>query len=148
MFRPVYADGSYGYYPAFSSQVTNSADLLANGGAFKTTATRINTDFVLEQNLDFITKGLNFRGMISWDNQFREQGRGVSDLYNGPQYKWIDPATGAVTKKNPTETTSQFDYLPVQSGRLRQVAFPTVTLSVTSTISSSSTGTASLAFTM
>lgn len=112
VFRPVYADGSYGYYPAFSSQVTNSADLLANGGAFKTTATRINTDFVLEQNLDFITKGLNFRGMISWDNQFREQGRGVSDLFNGPQYKWIDPATGAVTKKNPTETTSQFDYLP------------------------------------
>lgn len=112
VFRPVYADGSYGYYPAFSSQVVNSADLLANGGAFKTTATRINTDFVLEQNLDFITKGLNFRGMISWDNQFREQGRGVSDLYNGPQYKWIDPATGAVTKKNPTETTSQFDYLP------------------------------------
>ena len=112
VFRPVYADGSYGYYPAFSAQVTNSADLLANGGAFKTTATRINTDFVLEQNLDFITKGLNFRGMISWDNQFREQGRGVSDLYNGPQYKWIDPATGAVTKKNPTETTSQFDYLP------------------------------------
>ena len=112
VFRPVYADGSYGYYPAFSSQGTNSADLLANGGAFKTTATRINTDFVLEQNLDFITKGLNFRGMISWDNQFREQGRGVSDLYNGPQYKWIDPATGAVTKKNPTETTSQFDYLP------------------------------------
>lgn len=112
VFRPVYADGSYGYYPAFSSQVTNSADLLANGGAFKTTATRINTDFVLEQNLDFITKGLNFRGMISWDNQFREQGRGVSDSYNGPQYKWIDPATGAVTKKNPTETTSQFDYLP------------------------------------
>lgn len=112
VFRPVYADGSYGYYPAFSSQVANSADLLANGGAFKTTATRINTDFVLEQNLDFITKGLNFRGMISWDNQFREQGRGVSDLNNGPQYKWIDPATGAVTKKNPTETTSQFDYLP------------------------------------
>lgn len=112
VFRPVYADGSYGYYPAFSSQVANSADLLANGGAFKTTATRINTDFVLEQNLDFITKGLNFRGMISWDNQFREQGRGVSDLYNGPQYKWIDPATGAVTNKNPTETTSQFDYLP------------------------------------
>lgn len=112
VFRPVYADGSYGYYPAFSSQVANSADLLANGGAFKTTATRINTDFVLEQNLDFITKGLNFRGMISWDNQFREQGRGVSDLYNGPQYKWIDPATGAVTKKNPTETKSQFDYLP------------------------------------
>lgn len=112
VFRPVYADGSYGYYPAFSSQVTNSADLLANGGAFKTTATRINTDFVLEQNLDFITKGLNFRGMISWDNQFREQGRGVFDLNNGPQYKWIDPATGAVTKKNPTETTSQFDYLP------------------------------------
>lgn len=112
VFRPVYADGSYGYYPAFSSQVANSADLLANGGAFKTTATRINTDFVLEQNLDFITKGLNFRGMISWDNQFREQGRGVSDLYNGPQYKWIDPATGAVSKKNPTETISQFDYLP------------------------------------
>jgi TonB-linked SusC/RagA family outer membrane protein len=109
---PIYSDGSYGYYPAFSSQVTNSYDLLMNGGAFKTTQTRINTDFVLEQNLDFITKGLNFRGMISWDNNFTESQRGVNDLYNNPQYKWVDPETGAVSLKSPIDNYTNFDYAP------------------------------------
>ena len=94
VFLPVYSDGSYGYYPQFKSQVANSAELLAMGGAFKTTHTSVNTDFVLEQNLDFITKGLNLRGMISWDNRFVESKRGVNDLYHAPQHKWIDPATG------------------------------------------------------
>lgn len=94
VFLPVYSDGSFGYYPQFKSQVANSAELLAMGGAFKTTHTSVNTDFVLEQNLDFITKGLNLRGMISWDNRFVESKRGVNDLYHAPQHKWIDPATG------------------------------------------------------
>lgn len=111
-FVPVYSDGSWGYFPQFKSQVANSAEQLAFGGAFKTTQTRINTDFVLEQNLDFITKGLNFRGMISWDNYFVEASRGVNDLYNTPLHKWIDPATGNVQTDTPQDNTTQFDYAP------------------------------------
>lgn len=115
VFRPVYSDGSFGYYPAFKSQIANSAQILAMGGAFKSTATRVNTDFVLEQNLDFITKGLNLRGMISWDNYFIEGQRGVNDLYHDPQNKWIDPATGAEQTSQPTDKVTGFDYYPGSS---------------------------------
>ncbi len=112
VFRPIYSDGSFGYYPAFKSQVANSAEQLAMGGAFKTTQTRINTDFVLEQDLGFITKGLNFRGMIAWDNRFVEAGRGVSDLYNSPQHKWIDPETGIAQTETNWDKVTMFDYIP------------------------------------
>ncbi len=47
-----------------------------------------------------ITKGLSFRGSYSLDNTFRETQRGINDLYNGPQRKWIDPETGAVVLEN------------------------------------------------
>ena len=112
VFMPVYSDGSYGYYPAFKSQVANSLEQLAMGGAFKTTTTTITTDFVLNQDLKFITPGLNFQGMISWDNRFREVGRGVNDLYNAPQHKWIDPETGMVQTENPWDNLTKFDYMP------------------------------------
>lgn len=112
VFRPIYSDGSFGYYPAFKSQVANSAEILATGGAFKTTHTSINTDFVLNQDLKFITEGLNFQAMISWDNRFVEAGRGVSDLYNSPQHKWIDPATGIAQTETSWDKTTMFDYIP------------------------------------
>lgn len=108
-FMPKYADGSWGYLPG-STNVSNAAVSIALGGTQYITTTRITTDFVLEQNLDFITKGLNFRGMIAWDNNFREGGRGINDLYNDPQYKWIDPQTGSVNYKSPYEAYDRFDY--------------------------------------
>lgn len=108
-FMPKYADGSWGYLPG-STNVSNAAVSIALGGTQYITTTRITTDFVLEQNLDFITKGLNFRCMIAWDNNFREGGRGINDLYNDPQYKWIDPQTGAVNYKSAYEAYDRFDY--------------------------------------
>jgi TonB-linked SusC/RagA family outer membrane protein len=48
--------------------------------------------------------------MISWDNQFVESGRGVSDMYNDPVVKWIDPDTGKVTYKTPLTPYHNFDY--------------------------------------
>ena len=108
-FLPQYSDGSWGYLPG-STNVSNSAQTSSIGGVQEITTTRINTDFVLEQKLDFITKGLSFRGMISWDNVFREDRRGIADLYNDPQLKWIDPETGAVNYKQPYEGYDRFDY--------------------------------------
>ena len=93
VFLPVYSDGSWGYYPSISN-VTNSAMNLSIGGLYETTTNRINTDFTLEQDLKFITPGLSLRGVISWDNQFVESGRGISDMYNYAQQKWVDPNTG------------------------------------------------------
>ena len=109
VFLPVYSDGAWGYYPQ-TSNVTNSAQNLSTGGLFETTTNRINTDFTLEQDLGFITKGLTLRGIISWDNQFVESGRGVSDMYNDPQFRWIDPVTGQEYLKSQFDTYHGFDY--------------------------------------
>ena len=110
VFLPKYADGSWGYYPNISN-VTNSAANLALSGVMKTTTTRINTDFMLEQDLAFITRGLNFRGTVSWDNTFVEFNRGVNDLYNDAQQKWIDPLTGVAYFKREFENNNKFDFM-------------------------------------
>ena len=109
VFLPKYSDGTWGFYPSVSN-TTNSAQILSTGGSSKKTTTRINTDFTLEQKLDFITKGLNFRATVSWDNIFVESKRGINDANNNPVQKWINPDTGEVTYKNPTEGNNKFDY--------------------------------------
>lgn len=109
VFLPKYSDGSWGFLPG-STNVDNGARSLALGGTETRTTTRINTDFVLEQQLDFITKGLSARGMIAWDNVFEEARRGINDLYNDPQDKWINPETGATVYKQPYEAYDRFDY--------------------------------------
>lgn len=93
VFLPKYSDGSWGYYPNISN-VTNSAENVSLGGTMTTTTTQITTDFALEQDLSFITKGLSARAMVSWDNTFVEWKRGINDLYNDAQHKWINPIQG------------------------------------------------------
>ncbi len=111
VFRPKYSDGTYGYDPLHMN-VTNSVEKLSLSGSYKNTNTRINTDFVLEQDLRFITPGLNFRGMISWDNSFVEAQRGVNDLYHDPLHKWINPKTGEVMIKESADNATKFDPSP------------------------------------
>ena len=109
VFLPQYSDGSWGMYPKVSN-TTNSAQNISIGGTMQTTSTRINTDFTLEQDLSFITKGLTARATISWDNEFVENNRGINDLYNDSQSKWIDPETGQVVWKNSYDTNQGFDW--------------------------------------
>jgi TonB-linked SusC/RagA family outer membrane protein len=110
-FMPKYSDGAWGFYPS-ASNISNSAQTVSLGGLHEITTTTITTDFVLEQKLDFITKGLSARGMISWDNTFVENERGINDMNTGVQTKWIDPETGAVTYKTAYESYDRFDYNP------------------------------------
>lgn len=109
VFLPVYSDGSWGYYPN-ATNVSNSASIISLGGVNKNTTTRINTDFTLDQDLSFVTKGLSFHGMISWDNTFYEWKRGINDLYNDAQQKWIDPKTGEENYKQAYENNNKFDF--------------------------------------
>ncbi len=109
VFLPYYSDGSWGYYPNISN-VTNSALNLAIGGISTRTSSRINTDFTLEQDLSFITEGLTARALISWDNSFSDSGRGVGDMYNNAQEKWIDPATGQVYLAQPFDPYNGYDF--------------------------------------
>lgn len=110
-FVPQYSDGTWGYYPQDTQSATNSVTNLALGGAMETTTTRINTDFTLEQDLSFITKGLKLSGTVSWDNTFVENERGVNDLYNSAQYKYVDPTTGEVTYQQKASGNNNFDFV-------------------------------------
>lgn len=109
VFLPVYSDGSWGYYPN-STNVSNSAMIISLGGVNKNTTTRINTDFSLDQDLGFVTPGLSVHGTISWDNNFKEYKRGINDLYNDAQQKWIDPETGIDNFKQAYENSNKFDF--------------------------------------
>jgi TonB-linked SusC/RagA family outer membrane protein len=91
---PQYSDGTWGYFPADKVGAVNSVINLARSGMMKKTTTRINTDFTLTQDLGMLVKGLSAKGTVSWDNVFVETERGINDLYNDPQAKWIDPDTG------------------------------------------------------
>lgn len=103
-FVPKYSDGTWGYYPSNTQGAPNSMQNLATGGVEYTTTTRINTDFTLEQDLSFITKGLRASATVSWDNVFVEANRGICENWYSPQYKWIDPETGETTWKEQTQT--------------------------------------------
>lgn len=94
---PRYSDGTWGFYPPDTQAGINSAQVLALSGVELTTTNRITSDFILEQKLDMFVNGLTARGTLSLDNTFVEAGRGVNDLNNNAQSKWIDPATGLAT---------------------------------------------------
>ena len=108
--RPVYSDGTWGWFAPRNADVPNSVYNLAVSGIEKRTTTQLTTDFVLQQGLDMFIKGLDFRGSLSIDNSFREDGRGINDQFNGPQRKWVDPETGVVTLETPINTGTQLDY--------------------------------------
>ena len=81
IFPVQFSDGSWGFSKQFASNVENSPMGIATCGFETKTITRVYTDFSLEQNLDFITKGLLARGTVSWDNRFDEGSRGISDQH-------------------------------------------------------------------
>lgn len=108
--RPVYSDGTYGWYAPRDADVPNSVASLATSGDEKKTNTQITTDFSLLQQLDMITKGLNFKASVSFDNTMVEQSRGINDLYNNPQRKWINPDTGEVKYQQSEDYTETVNW--------------------------------------
>ena len=110
-FLPQYSDGVWGYFPKDEQGSPNSVTQLALHGEQSTTTTRINTDFTLEQDLSFITKGLKASAIVSWDNVFVEASRGIDDLNHAAQYKYIDPVTGVVTYKEKPGGKNNFDFV-------------------------------------
>ena len=108
LFPVKFSDGSWGYYPLISN-VTNSPMEIACQGYELVTNTRIFTDFSLEQNLDFVTKGLVARGTISWDNQFNENSRGISDLHQ-VKNAYILPEDGVMKWEKDKQDKTGFDF--------------------------------------
>ncbi|MCX6309449.1 MAG: SusC/RagA family TonB-linked outer membrane protein, partial [Bacteroidia bacterium] len=68
LFYPRYSDGSYGYTEVNDLGLSNSLYYYTTAGQNTSYGFRINTDFSLDQKLDFITKGLVFNGRFTLDN--------------------------------------------------------------------------------
>jgi TonB-linked SusC/RagA family outer membrane protein len=68
LYYPRYSDGSYGFAPVTDQGLSNSLYYYTSAGMNTSFGFRLNTDFALEQKLDFITKGLVFNGRITLDN--------------------------------------------------------------------------------
>ncbi len=113
VFPVQFSDGAWGYYPLVSNMANSPKNVALSGYELKTT-TRIFTDFSLEQDLGFITKGLIARGTISWDNQFNESDRGIS-AENGGQVHvakqmYMLPEDGVLHPENQIYTNTGFDF--------------------------------------
>ena len=108
LFPVQFSSGAWGYYPLVSNIANSAMNVSTSGYELKTT-TRIFTDFALEQKLDFVTKGLVARGTISWDNQFNETGRGISDLH-AEQRAYIVPEEGVLLYENDITPSTGFDF--------------------------------------
>lgn len=109
LFPVQFSSGAWGYYP-LTSNIANSPMNVANSGYELNTNTRIFTDFVLEQNLDFVTKGLVARATISWDNQFNEGERGISTEGHASKRAYMLPETGLLLYENQIFDNTGFDW--------------------------------------
>ncbi|PWG06757.1 SusC/RagA family TonB-linked outer membrane protein [Polaribacter aquimarinus] len=88
MYTPVYPDGFYGLNVNQAFVFSNPIVSLSARGFSTFTNFQVNTDFILKQKLDFIAKGLSFKGRFSLDNNMRSVKRlndgGVQyRIYNG-----------------------------------------------------------------
>ncbi len=110
-FMPRYADGAYGRYDPSDYAVQNSLLNLAASGVNYITTTSLSTNFLLEQDLGMVLKGLNFKGTLAVDNSFQETNKGINDLYNPPFTKWIDPFTGNPKYTNILDGNTRFDFV-------------------------------------
>ena len=111
VFPVQFSDGAWGYYPLVSN-VANSPQNVALSGYELKTNTRVFTDFALEQDLGFITKGLIARGTISWDNQFNEGNRGINQAGGGHAAKrmYMLPEDGVLRPENQIYSQTGFDF--------------------------------------
>lgn len=109
-FVPRYSDGTWGYHNPNGQAALNSIRILSLSGVEYTTTTRISTNFVLDQKLDMLIKGLSLKGTVAVDNTFIEADRGINDLYNAFQQKWIDPETGQVFYEEAFDPNTRFDF--------------------------------------
>ncbi len=82
----LHADGAYGFNP--DDARANPMQAANNRGLGNHRRTGVTTDFILQQKLDFITKGLSARASLSYDNTFYTRG-GIED--GGVRTLYIDP---------------------------------------------------------
>ena len=81
LFLPKYPNGRWGAYQEGGNNTVNPAAVVYNIGIRKTRTTQLNANFAIDQNLDFITKGLKATILFASDNKIRSEG-GIYDIQN------------------------------------------------------------------
>jgi TonB-linked SusC/RagA family outer membrane protein len=118
LFLPMYSDGRWGAYQEGGNNTVNPLAVVYNLGIRQTRATQLNSDFAIEQDLGFITKGLKATGSLFYDNNIRSEG-GIYDVANSVRpaeavtnvkYKQIYPMLYKGPDQDPSEYTQ---YLPI-----------------------------------
>jgi TonB-linked SusC/RagA family outer membrane protein len=113
LYLPMYADGRWGANQEGGNNTVNPLAVVYNLGIRQTRTTQLNSDFTLEQDLSFITKGLNAKGSLFFDNSIRSEG-GIFDVNNhgrpgeaatNIKYKQIYPMKYLGPTQNPSEYT-------------------------------------------
>lgn len=121
LFLPYYSDGCWGGYAEGGNATMNPLAVIHNLGIRRTRRTQLNSNFTLEQKLDFITKGLSFKASLFYDNEMRSES-GIYDVNNhvrpneeatNVRYKQIYPLLYEGPDQDPSEYTV---YLPVSTG--------------------------------
>jgi TonB-linked SusC/RagA family outer membrane protein len=120
LFLPYYDDGYWGAYQEGGNNTINPLAVVYNQGIRQTRQTQLNSNFTLEQNFDFITKGLSTRVSLFYDNIIRSEG-GIFDVTNhirpgeastNVKYKQVYPLLYEGHDQDPSEYTL---YLPVST---------------------------------
>ncbi|MDR0574085.1 MAG: TonB-dependent receptor [Tannerella sp.] len=120
LFIPYHDDGYWGAYQEGGNNTVNPLAVVYNLGIRQTRQTQLNSNFTLEQKLDFITKGLSVRASLFYDNEIRSEG-GIYDANNhvrpgeaatNTKFKQIYPLNYEGPDQDPSEYTV---YLPVST---------------------------------
>ena len=82
LFYPMHEDGTYGIDPSGYWDTTNPLMVMTTKGAVKRHRVQLNTDFTLEQKLDFLLEGLKFTARLAYDNNFNGES-GVNERNPG-----------------------------------------------------------------
>lgn len=106
IFPVQYSDGYWGYWLQ-DVQALNSVRIMSNSGSRKVKTTKINTDFTLKQDLNFLLKGLEAKATLSMDNGFESEG-GLYD--NGSAYQKLMLPDGSVYYRDNTGSV-KYDYV-------------------------------------
>lgn len=102
MMPYVYSDGKIAGHPRPSGQRVNPYNLLMHSGYTKEWRTLIQSKVQVDQKLDFITKGLTWRGMLSFDTDMKY----IAKRTKTPTQYYAtgrNPETGALTYKTVVE---------------------------------------------
>lgn len=120
LFLPYHDDGYWGAYQEGGNNTLNPLAVVYNQGIRETRQTQLNSNFTLEQKLDFITEGLSLRASLFYDNEIRSEG-GIYDIQNSirpneantnVKFKQIYPMLYEGPDQDPSEYTV---YLPVST---------------------------------